>query len=101
MAENLQQNLSVEELASRVAMSPRNFARVFVREFGTTPGCFVENLRIEASRRILETTEKSLKEIAASVGFHSAEVMRRAFERNLGTSPKRYREVFAHGADVS
>jgi transcriptional regulator GlxA family with amidase domain len=100
MAENLRQNLSVDQLASRVAMSPRNFARVFVREFGTTPAGLVENLRIEASRRILETTEKSLKEIAASVGFHSVEVMRRAFERNLGTSPKRYREVFARGAAV-
>lgn len=94
MAENLQRNLSVNELASRVAMSPRNFARVFVREFGTTPACFVENLRIEASRRILETTAKNLKEISAAVGFHNTEVMRRAFERTVGTSPKRYRELF-------
>ena len=96
-AENLQQNLSVENLASRVAMSPRNFARVFVREFGTTPAAFVENLRIGGSRRILETTTMGLKGIAASVGFHSAEVMRRAFQRNVGISPERYRERFAQG----
>lgn len=94
MAENLRQNLSVDNLAFRVAMSPRNFARVFVREFGVTPACFVESLRIEASRRLLETTDKNVKEIAARVGFHSAEVMRRAFERNVGISPRKYREHF-------
>jgi len=100
-AENLQQDLSVECLASRVAMSPRNFARVFVREFGTTPAAFVENLRIDASRGILETTAHGLKEIAALAGFHSAEVMRRAFQRNVGVSPERYRERFAHGSASS
>ena len=97
-AQNLPQDLSVECLASRVAMSPRNFARVFVREFGTTPAAFVENLRIAASRGILETTAQGVKEIAALVGFHSAEVMRRAFQRNVGVSPERYRERFAHGS---
>lgn len=96
-AENLRQDLSVDKLALRVAMSPRNFARVFAREFGTTPAAFVENLRIEGSRRILETTTMGLKGIAASVGFHSAEVMRRAFQRNVGISPERYRERFARG----
>lgn len=97
-AQNLPQDLSVESLASRVAMSPRNFARVFVREFGATPAAFVENLRIDASRGFLETTPRGLKEIAASVGFHSAEVMRRAFQRNVGVSPERYRERFAQSA---
>jgi transcriptional regulator GlxA family with amidase domain len=96
VTENLQQNLSVDELAYRVAMIPRNFARVFVREFGTTPARFVENLRLEASRPMLQTTRKSAKEIAGAVGFHSAEVMRRAFERNIGISPTRHRELFAH-----
>lgn len=59
IAENLKQDLSVENLAARAAMSPRNFARVFAREFGVTPAHFVENLRLEASRRELETTAKS------------------------------------------
>jgi transcriptional regulator GlxA family with amidase domain len=98
IAENLKQDLSVENLAARVAMSPRNFARVFAREFGVTPAHFVENLRVEASRRELETTAKSLEEIATIVGFGSAEVMRRAFQRRIRTSPVDYRERFAkHG----
>jgi len=94
IAESVRQDLSVESLASRVAMSPRNFARVFKREIGTTPGHFVEQMRIECVRRELEMTEKSLEEIAAVSGFKSAEVMRRAFVRCVGTSPSAYRNHF-------
>ena len=94
IAENVQQNLSVENLASQMAMSPRNFARVFAREIGVTPAHFVEEVRIESARRQLETTEKGLEEIAAASGFKSAEVMRRAFLRCVGTSPSAYREHF-------
>jgi transcriptional regulator GlxA family with amidase domain len=94
IAENIRQDLSVENLASRVAMSSRNFARVFTREIGVTPAHFVEHVRIEHVRRALETTKKSLDEIAAAAGFKSAEVMRRAFARRVGTSPSAYRDHF-------
>lgn len=94
MAENLLCDLSVESLAARAAMSPRNFARVFLRELGRTPAHFVEQLRVEAARRSLETSAKSLEEIALAVGFGSAEVMRRAFHRSCGISPGSYRERF-------
>lgn len=94
IAENLDRDLRVENLAARAAMSARNFARVFTREFRVTPARFVEDLRIETCRRELETTAKGLDEIAAAAGFASAEVMRRAFERRIGTSPRSYREHF-------
>ncbi|MEI6314244.1 MAG: GlxA family transcriptional regulator [Syntrophus sp. (in: bacteria)] len=94
MAENLNGNLSVETLARRTAMSPRNFARVFVRELGITPGRYIERLRLEAARHYLERTEKSMEEIAAACGFGSAELMRRAFNRSLGITPGRYRDHF-------
>jgi len=94
MAENLGRHLSVEELASRAAMSPRNFARVFLREVGTSPAHFVEQLRVEAARRFLETNAKSLEQVAAAAGFGSAELMRRAFHRCLGVTPGDYRERF-------
>jgi transcriptional regulator GlxA family with amidase domain len=100
IAENVKADLSVEALASRVAMSPRNFARVFAKELGTTPAHFVENVRIEFARRELETTDRSLEEIASFSGFTSAEVMRRAFLRGLGTSPGAYREHFRSRREV-
>jgi transcriptional regulator GlxA family with amidase domain len=94
ITENVQRDLSVETLASRIAMSPRNFARVFAREVGIPPAHFVEAVRIEFARRELETTDRSLEEIAALSGFTSAEIMRRAFLRCLATSPSTYREHF-------
>jgi len=94
MAENLGRDLSVEELARRAAMSPRNFARVFLREVGQSPAHLVEQLRVEAARRSLETSAKSLEQVAAATGFGSAELMRRAFHRCLGISPGDYRERF-------
>ncbi|WP_239014671.1 GlxA family transcriptional regulator [Archangium violaceum] len=94
MAENPGERMSVESLAARVAMSPRNFARVFLQELGKTPARYVQQLRVEAARRLLERTDKGVEEIANSCGFGSAEVMRRAFLRGLGVTPARYREHF-------
>jgi transcriptional regulator GlxA family with amidase domain len=94
MEENLRRDLSVESLAARAAMSPRNFARVFVREVGTTPARFVEQLRVESARRSLETGGGSLDEVAAAAGFGSSELMRRAFHRSMGISPGVYRDRF-------
>jgi AraC-like DNA-binding protein len=94
MLEHLDQPLSVDALADRVAMSPRNLARLFAQEFGTTPGRRLLQLRVEAARRLLEQTDKSLMQVASASGFRSADVMRRAFLRALGTTPLRYRRHF-------
>jgi transcriptional regulator GlxA family with amidase domain len=88
-------DLSVEALARRVAMSPRNFFRVFLREVGLTPGRFVERARVEAARRLLEDTTRSVQEVAAACGFGHPETMRLAFRRTLGVSPRRYRSGFS------
>ncbi len=95
MSENIMGDLSVETLASRVAMSPRNFARVFVREMGITPARYVERLRLESARQLLEISNSvSIKEVADRCGFRSAELMRRAFIRAFGVSPLSYRAHF-------
>ena len=92
ISEHLRSNLSVESMAARVAMSSRNFARVFLRETRMTPAHFVERMRIEAACRNLEATDEGLEAIAARAGFGSAEVMRRAFRRHLGLSPNLCRQ---------
>ena len=94
IADHPHADLSVEALARRAAMSPRNFCRVFVREVGMTPGRFVERVRIEAARRLLEDSARSVPEVAVACGFGSAETMRVAFRRALGVSPKIYRSRF-------
>jgi transcriptional regulator GlxA family with amidase domain len=87
-------DLSVPALARRVAMSPRNFARVFAREVGATPGRFVERIRVEAARRLLEESPRSVSAVAASCGFANPETMRIAFRRTLRVSPNGYRSRF-------
>src|SRR5262249_21212081 len=94
MTENLHSDLRVETLAERVAMSPRNFSRVFSKEVGVTPAKFVERLRLEAARRHLEETNRALKEIASSCGFSSSEIMRRSFLSHLLVTPSAYRSRF-------
>ena len=92
MAENVEKNLSVEKLAEHVSMSVRNFERVFTRETGCTPARYVTQLRVEAARRQLEQSDRSLEQIARSCGFVSGDLMRRAFIRWIGTTPGRYRD---------
>ena len=87
-------DLSVDTLARRAAMSPRNFFRVFVREIGMTPGRFVERVRVEAARRLLEETTRGIPDVAAVCGFGSPETMRIAFRRALGVNPQSYRSRF-------
>jgi transcriptional regulator GlxA family with amidase domain len=93
--EHPHQNLSVETLAEKVGMSPRNFARVFTRQVGLTPGRFVEQLRLERARHYLEDTQLPVSEVAECCGYTTAEGMRLAFDRHLGVSPREYRRRFA------
>ena len=93
IAEHLDRRLSMDDLAERMAMSVRNFERVFTREVGSTPSQYVLQIRVEAARRQLERTDTGLKQVAAAAGFGGVDVMRRAFVRLLGITPRRYREL--------
>jgi transcriptional regulator GlxA family with amidase domain len=98
MADHLDGDLRVEALASRAAMSTRNFARAFRRETGTTPAAYVEGLRVEAARQRLERSPEPVDLIAARTGFGTPETMRRAFARRVGVPPAAYRARFARAA---
>jgi transcriptional regulator GlxA family with amidase domain len=95
ITDHLDQDLSVPALAERAFMSPRNFARVFAREVGMTPAAYVEALRVERARTLLETAGVQLEEIAHRCGFGTVETLRRAFGRRLRVSPSDYRARFA------
>jgi transcriptional regulator GlxA family with amidase domain len=83
--------LTVEQLADRAAMSPRNFARAFIAETGTTPAKAVERLRLESARAALETSHASLESISEAAGFGDPGRMRRAFLRTFGQPPQALR----------
>lgn len=92
--QNLTADLSVEMLAARVSMSPRNFARRFVETMNVAPGKYVEKMRIDAARRSLTDGNQSITRIAARCGFPSAEAMRLAFKRHLDIVPNDFRARF-------
>jgi transcriptional regulator GlxA family with amidase domain len=92
--ENLHNPLPVAEMAERANMSPRNFARVFRREVGTTPGQYVQRTRIARARELLETTDLPIGQIAGRCGFGAPETFFRSFGRTLGLTPKEYRHRF-------
>lgn len=94
--DNLNKVLIVPVLAQRLAMSPRNFARVFAREMKTTPAKFVERLRVEAARRRLEESQNSMETIASECGFGNVNSMRNVFQRTLRIPPGQYRRHFRH-----
>lgn len=98
LPDHLGDDLEVEALAERAAMSPRSFARAFRRETGTTPAAYVEALRVEAARRLLETSDLTVAAVAATVGIRHAETLHRAFRRRVGTTPDQYRKHFQRRA---
>jgi transcriptional regulator GlxA family with amidase domain len=85
---------TVESMAARAHMSPRHFARAFRAETGVTPARYVERVRLEAARRLLEESADPVAEIARACGFGTAETMRRSFLRALAVGPAEYRRRF-------
>ncbi|MCX5394286.1 GlxA family transcriptional regulator [Streptomyces sp. NBC_00094] len=87
-------DLSVEALAARARLSPRHFARAFHAETGTTPGRYVDRVRLEHARRLLEETSRGVEEVSRASGYGTPEAMRRAFVKALDTAPAEYRRRF-------
>lgn len=92
--DHLTEDLGVAALARRAGMSERTFVRAWRDETGTTPAAYVESVRLEAARRLLQTSDLTVDAIARSVGFGRAERLHRAVRRRLGTTPASYREHF-------
>jgi transcriptional regulator GlxA family with amidase domain len=98
LPDHLDDDLTVAALARRAAMSPRSFARAFRAEVGITPAAHVEALRVEAARRLLESSDLTVETVAVTVGLQRVETLYRAFRRRVGTTPARYRQHFARRA---
>ncbi len=90
----------VEDLATLVNMSTRNFARLFRRETGETPGQFIRRLRVEAASRRLRERAGGAEKVAAQVGFGSGRTLRRALKRGVGRCSVD-RRMFAMGATAA
>jgi transcriptional regulator GlxA family with amidase domain len=94
IAANPDEDLRAEVLAERAHMSLRNFYRAFEQATGTPPAEWVEAMRLEAAKRLLEQTGEYAEQVAVKSGFTSYERMRRTFVKRVGASPLAYRGRF-------
>ena len=86
------ENLRIGQLAKRMGLSSRHFARIFKTEVGTTPADWVKEARVAAACRMLESGKTFPKEVASNCGFANADTLRRAFVSFMGVTPAEYRK---------
>jgi transcriptional regulator GlxA family with amidase domain len=94
IAANLDKPITVEALAERARLCPRQFSRRFKCAFGTSPAAFVERARLNEAQARLAQSSRSIERVAVSLGYKSPHVFRRAFERQFGVSPGAWRSRF-------
>jgi AraC family transcriptional activator FtrA len=93
-ADHLDDDLSVEALAARAAMSPRTFIRHFTAATGATPAGWVRDQRVRRAEQLLERAGATIASVARRSGFGSPDTLRRQFRRVRGVTPEAYREAF-------
>ncbi|MEM9068121.1 MAG: GlxA family transcriptional regulator [Myxococcota bacterium] len=98
IAEHIDADLRVEVLAAEVGMSERHFRRLFRQQLGVAPARYVEDVRLEVARRLLETTALDLTGIAVASGLGTERSLGRVFRRRLGVAPSVYRARFRRSA---
>ncbi len=94
---HLGERLSVEQLAAQACLPPRTLARVFQQELGTTPGRYVERVRLQAATTLLSQRQASVSTVARLCGFGHPENLRRSFHKTLAVSPQAFAERFGAG----
>ncbi|WP_411373660.1 GlxA family transcriptional regulator [Arthrobacter sp. MPF02] len=94
MVQNLDREHSVNELAARLHLSPRTFARKFRSETGATPAAWLNSQRVLRAQELLELTDLNIDEVAREAGFGHPVLLRHHFAKVLDTSPQSYRRAF-------
>ena len=94
MEDQMHKELSVEQIAQRVGMSVRNFDRRFRNAVGEAPSIYLQKVRIEKAKRLLETTSDNVEQIMFKVGYEDARSFRRLFHSLTDLSPKEYRQKY-------
>jgi len=98
--QHLDRDLSIKDLAAQAHMSRRTFIRRFEEATGASPGAWIVQERVRQARELLESTELSIKQIATTTGFGTADTLRHHFRKRLRTTPNLYRATF-HAAENS
>jgi|SRR5579863_2119082 len=98
--ENLTEKFSFEELASKLAISRRNFDRRFIKATGNTPVEYLQRVKVEVAKKSLERGRKSIFEVMNEVGYADDKAFREVFKKITGMSPLDYRGKYNKEADL-
>ncbi|MGE4534425.1 helix-turn-helix domain-containing protein [Halomonas sp.] len=90
----MSRNLRISELSNALAVSDRTLIRRFRSVLNQTPLAYLQDLRLEAARALLETSSHRVEEIAGQVGYSDASSFTRLFRQRVGMSPGAYRDRF-------
>lgn len=91
---NYKESLSVTALAKKFTFSRRNFIRRFKTATGNTPNEYIQRVRVEAAKQLLESTNKNIGEVMLAIGYHDSKTFRNIFKRFTGFPPKIYRDKY-------
>jgi len=92
--ENYPNKISIEKLSSNLNVGRRNFDRRFIKATGLTPLDYLQRVKIEAAKKMCETTRKTVNEIMYEVGYNDAKAFRDVFSRVTGLSPFDYKSKY-------
>ncbi len=89
-----QKTVDIDQLAQQNGMSRRNFERRFKNATGDTPLLYLQRVRVEEAKKILETETKSFDEVCYQVGYEDSSFFRKIFIKHTGLRPAEYRTKF-------
>lgn len=95
LADNYKQDTPVATMVEISGLPERSFSRRFHRATGQSPMDYVQSLRIEEAKQMLETTDLSVEAVAHDVGYEDSSSFSRLFRRRTGITPAQYRKRFA------
>jgi AraC-like DNA-binding protein len=91
--EHYRESITRQDIADHLGYSPRHLDRRFNEEMGLTPMAYLNRFRLRQSRRLLQSTCRSIGEIADAVGFSDSAYFSRVFKQEMGVSPSEYRRT--------
>jgi transcriptional regulator GlxA family with amidase domain len=95
LQQNFAREVTIDMLAERVGMGPRNFIRRFKSATGHLPGAYIQMLRVSAAKDMLEDGATSIQQVCSKIGYEDLAFFRSIFKRHAGMTPAEYRARFA------
>lgn len=91
---NYRDKISIEFLSDKFSIGRRNFDRRFIKATGITPLDYLQRVKIEAAKKFLENTRKTVNEVMYDVGYNDTKSFREVFNRVTGMSPVNYKSKY-------